>query len=571
MKSRKCEPSNLTDRTDGRLPIYATLRDAHDTEQYSFHMPGHSAGHGFSAEFQEWLPRLDTTELPTTGDLNEPDGAVADSQRMAAAYFGAAETIFLTGGATSGIQAMLLGVVGMGGKVLIDPMSHRAVLNAAALWQIETVMIAPTLQSDPEFSPAANHFSSAYPSSGDPSSLIDHFDHSLSTNFSYETDDRSGGAGPACPDWYDPLPHVTACDLNDSLNRHQDASAVLITSPDYYGNTADLAALNKVCLDHNVPLLVDEAHGAHFACDPSIFPRTALAAGCASCVQSTHKTLAALTPTALLHVGQKAPFEARTLMAALRLIRTSSPPLAMAASIEYAVDDLRSRGATLFQAIHTELKLLSGRLRHPYRISPVTSASTRARRDPTRLVIDTSEVAPAMAVAEELVKRGIVIEFADLMRLILVPGIGLPISSWPALASELNRIGDEWRTKSPDMGPTRRLDSLLTAAYRRDDRAPNPALTAARFRHAPKGENLEVVEIPLEEADGRTLVESITPYPPGIPLVWPGERLNAGLISLLRELWSNGIRCQGLESRSGQLFAHVLREDHVFYPPLNHV
>lgn len=548
MKSRKCEPSNSTDRTGEKLPIYSTLRDARDTEKYSFHMPGHSAGHGFSAEFQEWLPRLDTTELPITGDLNEPEGAVADSQRRAADYFGAAETIFLTGGATSGIQAMLLGVVGIGGKVLIDPMSHRAVLNAAALWRIETVMIEPNSKEGQDLP--------------------------------RETDDHSDVAGLARPYWYDPLPHVTTSDLNDSLSRHQDAAAVLITSPDYYGNTADLAALNKVCLDHGVPLLVDEAHGAHFVCDPSIFPLTALAAGCASCVQSAHKTLAALTPTALLHIGHDAPFEARTLMAALRLIRTSSPPLAMAASIEYAVDDLMSRGPVLFQTIHTELKLLSGRLRHPYRISPVASSpssssspsgTVRARRDPTRLVIDTSEVAPARVVAEELLKKGIVIEFADLTRLILVPGIGLPAAAWPALASALNRIGDEAKTMNPDRESARHLDSLLTAAYRRSDRTPNPALTAARFCHAPKGEKIEVAEIPLEEADGRTSTESITPYPPGIPLIWPGETLNVGLISLLRELWSNGIRCQGLNSRAGQLYIHVNREEHVFYPPLNHV
>ena len=112
MKLQKSGPLNWTEPTEEALPICSTLLRAAEQEQYGFHMPGHNAGHAFSAEFKKYWPLFDTTELPQTCDLNDPDSAVIESQCRTARFFGARESLYLTGGSTSGIYTMLALAVG---------------------------------------------------------------------------------------------------------------------------------------------------------------------------------------------------------------------------------------------------------------------------------------------------------------------------------------------------------------------------------------------------------------------------------------------------------------------------
>ncbi|HHX37893.1 MAG TPA: hypothetical protein GX717_07930, partial [Clostridiaceae bacterium] len=311
MKSQKSKPSasmfeairplDATDRSGA--PLADCLLVAAETEKSSFHMPGHNAGHAFVPGLAAQLFRADTTELSATDDLNDPAGPVKVAQRLAAAAFGASETWFLTGGSTQGIQALMYACCGHGGRLLIGAATHRSVLHTAALLDIKLEFII-------------------------------HSDTQLQNRI----------VNDQVPE-VSPLPVVTAAELTSALQalnrRGTLPDAVLVTSPDYYGEVADIAALAETAHRYNLPLLVDEAHGAHFFCAPAVLPPPALQGGADAVVQSAHKTLPALTPTALLHLGSGArtsdsvsvgPNDIKASLPAIQLEQQTRVPISMQSS-----------------------------------------------------------------------------------------------------------------------------------------------------------------------------------------------------------------------------------------------
>ncbi|MDD2534719.1 MAG: aminotransferase class I/II-fold pyridoxal phosphate-dependent enzyme, partial [Eubacteriales bacterium] len=215
-------------------------------------MPGHRAGLAIPESIQGQLAFFDTTELSTTDDLHHPYGPARDAMVLAADCFGAAETLFLTNGSTVGILALLASMVGRRQKLILPRTCHVSVHHAIALLDIEPVWIEPTSCS---VQPLAF------------------------------------------------LPVIDVAAVAKAIACAPDSRAIFLTSPDYYGTCADLAAIAQVTHRAGQLLLVDEAHGAHFAAAPEMLPQTALAAGADACVQSAHKTLSALTQGAYLHVS----------------------------------------------------------------------------------------------------------------------------------------------------------------------------------------------------------------------------------------------------------------------------
>lgn len=517
MKLPTSEPSRWTDteyRVLAGAPLAARLLSASQTETFGFHMPGHQAGRAFSAGLAADLFRADTTELPATDDLNDPGPAVRAAQTAAAQAFGAACTFFLTGGSTQGIQTLMLAACGRGGRLLIGPSTHRGVLHAAALFDIRLHMIAPE--------PFSSDALLAVP---DP--------------------DRS------------PLPAVSPAALGAALSglamAQQLPDAVLLTSPDYYGATADIRGLAAVCRRFGVPLLVDEAHGAHFAFAPRLMPEPALMQGAAAVVQSAHKTLPALTPAALLHLSHgAADFErlaAERVFDLLRCIRTSSPSLMIAATIDWARSAMCRLGEARMTDLVRRLRRFGERLAAECRtpsgapLLPVSGFETAAApaggsrmRDPLRLVIDTRAVCPAPVLAEHLSARGIRIEFADPCRLVLIVSPFVPRGALSALADALIAAvpvctADEQR-RTADAA-----DRRLRECWRREHPDLMPRVLLSGRTEA----------VSLADAAGRRLAAALTPYPPGIPILWPGDCLTPDDIRRLTALLDAGFAVEGVD------------------------
>ncbi len=499
------------------MPLVSSLLGNASSGRVSFHMPGHADGNGFPTWFAGMALRMDTTELPETGDLNRPTGAALQAMELAAAAFGAAWTRFLTCGATSGVLALVAASCPRGSRLLVQRTCHRSVVSAVALLGLEPVF----LPVDPR--------------------------------------DASRAAREPSPDGSAaaPLPPVSPAAVAAALDRDPRIRAVLVTSPDYYGTVSDLAAVAASAHAHAVPLLVDEAHGAHFAFSRAC-PRTALASGADLVVQSAHKTLPALTQAALLHVSRGAVSSGRVdlgrVSEALRMFQTSSPSFLVAASIDFARAALQADAERLLPRRERALRALGQRLRgmagQPF--VPVDEAFSRDRRfkapgrDPFRFVLDVHRSGlTGFEAARRLAAHGISVEMADPRRLVLIPPLLVEESGdaegdpdFPdlrALERALRAILAEGPADGPPWPlPGEAFGALLSTPA-------EPALPPAVWFGPERRE-----AVPLAQAVGRALAEPLVPYPPGIPLVWPGERLDAARAGLVLALLAAGGTVDGL-------------------------
>lgn len=464
-------------------------------------MPGHRSGQSWPESIRIRLASLDTTELAATDDLHQPTGPALAAMDLAAHCFGAGRTWFLTNGSTGGILALLAGLVGRGQKLILPRTCHLAVCHALALLDIQPVWL--------EFS------------------------------------------RPVSPDPLGFLPVVSANMVADAIKLHPDSAAVFLTSPDYYGRCADLAAISHVARQAGMLLLVDEAHGAHFAAAPGHLPQTALSSGADACVQSAHKTLPALTQGGYLHVSvsllSRDPRAVERMTAALRIFQTSSPSFAIAASLDFARAYLEQHGLEQIENTLESIQRLATALWPDYLVSPAAATPVRGEtRDPLRIVIRQRGplAVPATQLAHQLSLQGIDIELSDLTRLVLIPSLDQPGHDFEQLHQVLKAWLEYPQPDLPIHDPgllqleQRWLELLV--------QPPERVLAPGRVLLEP----VDTAVVPLAHSAGTVMAQPIAPYPPGIPLLLPGERMDQQRLDLLFALRDNGINLSGVDQDS---------------------
>ncbi len=481
--------------------VDALLRNA-SAGRVSFHMPGHSDGRAFPDGFASALASFDTTELPWTDDLNHPAGPAREAMDLAAAAFGAGWTRFATCGATCALLAAVAALCPRGSRVLVLRPCHRSVAAAVALLGLDPAFPAP---------------------------------------------------GPARPP--SPLARADAAAVAAALAADPTIRTVIATSPDYYGAVSDLAALAAAAHARGASLLVDEAHGAHFAFVAGA-PPTALACGADVVVHSAHKTLPALTQAALLHVSRDAlatgRVEAGRVEEALRTFHTSSPSFPIAASIDAARAALE-REAKHGDGFARRIRAVSALRRR------LGDAAAAEASDPLRIVVDVRDLGLAgFEAARRLAERGIAVEMGDPGRIVLLPGLfadATPggegfadLDAFERAYAEMARVvrsesssgpASVRRPRSPVWPlPPEAFGALLSAPAERV--LPPSAAVDARMRGVTDA-------VPLADAVGRAVAVPLVPYPPGIALVWPGERLDAARAALLAALEAQGATVSGID------------------------
>lgn len=287
--------------------LYKELLKHSKEGPYPFHMPGHKRNECLS--FLKDAYSIDITEIDNFDNLHDADGIIKKAQENAARIYHSEESHFLVNGSSAGILASIFSVCNKGDKIILARNCHKSVYNAVKLNELETVYIYPQIIGNERINGCI------YPNS-----------------------------------------------VEETILSNPDAKAVVITSPTYDGVISDIAGIAKKCHEFDIPLIVDEAHGALFFMEG----RSAVICGADIVINSVHKTLPALTQTALLHVNGKI-FDREKLREYLSVFQTSSPSYVLMASIDYAMEIIESEGAKLYRdyCIRTyKLKEELKKLRH---------------------------------------------------------------------------------------------------------------------------------------------------------------------------------------------------------------
>jgi lysine decarboxylase len=439
------------------------------------HLPAHGRGRGLAPGISNLLRRRpggwDLPELPQLGGPLEPSGAVAEDQAASARLCGAARCWFGVNGATGMLQTALLALARPGERVLLPRNLHRSLLHGCVLGGLRPVLF------DLPFEPS------------------------------------SGLWLPPTPEW-----------LEARLAQAPPLAALVLVNPTYQGLAGDLEALIACAHRRGLPVLVDEAHGAHFG-QPGL-PQAALAAGADLVVQSLHKSAGGLAQSAALLLGASAAAGGRVSAAAvdraLLWLQTSSPSALLLASAAAALAHRHSPAGT---------RALARALARAQRLRGSLAAAGLplvANHDPLRLVLHTARMGINGLTADAwLIERGVIAELPE-------PGCLTFCLGEHAPKHLRRRLGASLR------GLRQALSGPALGAF-----AP-PPLPALAEPELPLGEawRRPLIELPLEQALGGVAAEAICPYPPGIPLLIPGERIDGARLAWLLEqrgLWPGQI------------------------------
>lgn len=312
-----------------------------------------------------------------------------------------------------------------------------------------------------------------------------------------------------------------------------DAVGVLLTRPNYYGICSDLAEIARIVHRHGKILAVDEAHGSHL-CFTDRLPVSALAAGADICVQSAHKTLPALTQGAYLHVGSEAVDRER-LQYFLRTLQTSSPSYLIMASLDMARAIMQESGKTYLDHL---LSKISG-LKEQNRVTAERILGKKDIRgfdlDETRITVCVKDLGMSGYEAEGLLRDrfGIQAEMSDLCNIVCI-----------AVPSDLDKnLGCLFSA----------LESL--SAFSKANGAPGkqapyrPQLPVLKLSPA-EAVNARSSWVRLEEAAGRISRGIVAPYPPGIPVLCPGEEISGKTVDYIRDVLGSGGLVNGINENN---------------------
>ena len=441
----------------------------------ALHLPAHGRGRALAPALRRLLRQppgsWDLPELPAIGGPLEPEGAVAEAQQAAATLVGARRCWFGVNGASGLLQAALLALAAPGERVLLPRNLHRSLLHGCLLAQLKPVLY------DLPFDPATGLWLPP-----DPAHLAVRLDHALA-------------AGPL--------------------------AAVVLVSPSYQGLTGDLTGLIAAVHHRGLPVLLDEAHGAHLGLDPRL-PPAGLACGADLVVQSLQKAAGGLAQSAVLLQAPTARVPDAAVERGLLWLQTSSPSALLLAASEAALLDLHSRAGR-----HRLARALDRGLRLRERLQ-ACGLSLLANHDPLRLVLHTAAIGINGLEADAwLMRRGVIAELPEPGTLTFCLGLRPPSALAWRLLPLLQRLRRQLGGSSLPPFSAPPLPSLA-----------EPELPLGQAWRAP------AESVPLAQAAGRIAAEPLCPYPPGIPLLIPGERIDAGRAAWLQQqqrLWPGQI------------------------------
>lgn len=452
------------------MPLFEKVLQHQKGKPISFHVPGHKNGSLFEEGFHP-LGKWDLTEIAGLDDLHSPEGVILEAQQLLADLYKTRKSYFLVNGTTVGNLAMILANCREGDYVLVQRNCHKSILNGLMLAKVRPIFLNPVIDKD---------------------LLI-----------------------PAGVD-YQAVTHA--------FNQYPIIKACIFTYPDYYGHTYELKKTIQLAHKRDIPVLIDEAHGAHFQLGEP-FPESALSLGADVVVQSAHKTLPALTMGSYLHINshrinmEKVEFY-------LNILQSSSPSYPIMASLDYA------RHYLAHFSMEDRAYTIQERDKFFEELGKIPGLSVKESPDPLKLIIR-HEYLSGFQLQALFEKVNIFPELADPFQVLLVLPL-LKVDMIFPFHDAVQRIKEfSWKTRQ---ARNRTIENILL----QDD----PFTTELSLTYQ-EMEDRSKKWIDFDQATGEIAANMLIPYPPGIPLFLPGERITENHIFQLKKLLASGARFQG--------------------------
>lgn len=482
------------------------------SEAAAFHMPGHKRQMEYRLLRDFPNPfSIDITEIDGFDNLHHPDGILKDSMEWAAGVYGADHTYYLVNGSSCGILSAIGAVVRPGETLLVSRNCHKSVYHGLILNSLKPEYVYPQIIEE------------------------------------------LGIQGGIMPE-----------DVEKKLKEHPEIRGVLIVSPTYDGIVSDIHGIAQVVHAHGIPLIVDEAHGAHFPFGAGCFPNSALDCGADLVIQSLHKTLQSLTQTAVLHLNGNLVSRGR-LERCLQMYQSSSPSYVFMAVMEQCIFEMQLHGKEYMTAFAERIRKVRERLKEMQNLKLLDRGQNGAHGvfdvDESKLVISCKGSMTGENLSECL-RRDYAIEME-------MCGADYAVAILTFLDSEehLERLVEALLAIDRKIGAAAKtLEDVSAIAYGKNQTRNEGNAQQASEIHIEKSEmpeikvpelcmtpaeafNAPLERICLEESAGRISGEFIYLYPPGIPIVTPGERMTEEMIRQVLYDRDIGLPVQGMEDK----------------------
>lgn len=471
--------------------LYDKLKKLEKSDAYAFHMPGHKRNGSLTGAD---LPYgIDITEIDGFDDLHHADDILKGAQERAAEVWHADESHYLINGSTVGLISAILGCTCRGDRILMARNCHKSVYNAVFLNGLRPVYLYPQM---------------------------------LSSGGKEEGDIN----GP-----------VTSSQVEQALERNPDIRAVIITSPTYDGVVSDVRGIAECVHKKGIPLILDEAHGAHFGFHP-YFPENGNMLGSDIVIHSLHKSLPSLTQTALLHMNGTIADRDRVRMY-LDILQSSSPSYVLMSSMDECVRLLEEKRKEVFAGYVQMLRRIRGQLKDMKNLRLWESADY----DRSKILISTA----GCAMQDGEIKKYTGKQLYDEMRKKYL--LQLEMSA-PGYAIAMIAPGDT------ESGMRRLVDTLLKIDSELAEYKENKSFYSKSVKNRMKlRANIQVYsseeinkfpnkrkKVLFEACAGYISTEYAYIYPPGIPLIVPGEQISENTMRQIAEYQEAGFDIRGV-------------------------
>ena len=473
------------------MDLYNLLVKYKEEDYYPMHMPGHKRNKDFIMENPY---EIDITEIDGFDNLHEAEGILLQSMERSANIFKTKQSFFLINGSTSGILAGISACTKRGETILVARNSHKAVYNAIFLRELKPIYLYPSME------------------------------------------DYSGIAGSISPDT-----------VERALKQNKDIKLVVITSPSYEGVVSNIKEIARIAHNYKVPLLVDEAHGAHLSFHDS-FPESAVASQADIVIQSVHKTLPSLTQTAILHrngdlVGEE------EIKRYLSIYQTSSPSYVLMASINNCIHFLEREGKHAFEEYVNMLDSFYKQASslECIKIWEPNNEEFCYGKDPSKIIIlsNCKELTGIKLYDILLHKYKIQVEMTSKNYVLCMTSVCDTREGYSRLINALCEIDNEFKKFGTLMDVQPKYVEFTQPRIK--------MLYSECIEKASK-------QVLLADSENEVVAEYVYLYPPGIPILVPGEVITKEVLDKLIEFKNAGLALRGMKDKDANVIQIIEEE-----------